>query len=265
MELRDPTQRPEPDEGWHCAFCDYRGKALTGEHVWPERFEVLFPGIQLAKHQRGTLLPEVQLSTWDAPPFSTKVPIDCARCNSDILRTIEREALRYIQPMALGAGVGGVPITARQKLAAFALRMFSVGQYTHPSARPIPRHHRELLISDHAPPLRAEVWAWAHSGTDISAWLQAGAAQVMWPGEAVPLGANSYRGILRIGHLVLEMAARTDGQTFPLIPSDRDAFLRLWPLNLSDILIWPPKHLLSEADWNAHLATLVSNIDLIAR
>jgi hypothetical protein len=42
---------------------------------------------------------------------------------------------------------GGLPLDAQRKIAAFALRMFAVAQYTHPTTRPIPRTHREHLVT----------------------------------------------------------------------------------------------------------------------
>ena len=91
-----------------------------------------------------------------------------------------------------------------------------------------------------------QVWAFCCDVGDLrgAIYLQAGTQRLARPGERLPDWANAYRGILRIGHLVLELAARNDGQTFPAIHQDGRAFVRLWPVDFSRIGIWPPVRLL---------------------
>jgi hypothetical protein len=146
-------------------------------------------------------------------------------------------------------------------LAAFALRMVAVAQYTHPERRPVPRHHREHLVTHRSPPQHAEVWAFYYTGDDtMDVVLQGGGQRLSGSNERVPEWANAYRGILRIGHLVLELAARTDNRPYPAIPADDRAFVRLWPMEFNRIPVWPPDRLLDHAEF----ARRLSSFDAVA-
>jgi hypothetical protein len=258
-DIVDPTRHPEEDEAHRCQFCSYRG-TLTREHVWPWALRRHFPEHTRAVHETGSTgqASAIPGTTWHAPAFTTRVKIDCHACNHDRLEKIERQAVPYIVPMARGVPApGGLQLDAQRKVAAFALRMIAVGQYTHPQLRPVPRNHREHLMLNLSPPQRMEVWAFCCEIGDLrgAIHLQAGTQRLARPGERLPDWANAYRGILRIGHLVLELAARNDGQTFPAIHQDSRAFVRLWPVDFTRIGVWPPVRLLSEQEFEARLAS----------
>src|ERR1700694_1480917 len=212
----DPTQHPEPDEAHHCQLCQFTG-SLTREHIWPWVLRKHFPEITRARHERGhTGKPQGKLArdTWQAPPFTASARIDCHRCNHNRLAKIENEAIPLVVPMVRGTGGFPLPLTAQRKLAAFAIRMIAVGQYTHPSQRPVIRAHREHLSAQLSPPPRMEVWAMCAERCSLTdtVHLQAASFQFAGPGETFPHWANAYRGILRFGHLVLEIAALHDGR-----------------------------------------------------
>jgi hypothetical protein len=257
-DIVDPAHQPEADERKRCQFCAYRG-TLTNEHIWPRRFRRNFPEFVSALHERGTTgagQEDVRV-TWEAPAFSTKRKITCDPCNHVRLEKIEREAVSYVVSMARGTMQGDLPLTAQRKLAAFALRMVAVGQYLHPQERPVPRSHRAHLALNLSPPQRTEVWAFCCADGDLhrAIRLQAGSQRLAAPGERMPVWANSYRGILRIGHLVLELAARMDGRSFPVLPPDSRAFVRLWPIEFNRVGIWPPDRLLTEVEFERRVAS----------
>lgn len=96
-QLVDPALHRERGESQRCAFCNYRGK-LTSEHIWPERFQTLFPELKMVKDQHGD--PRSPLE-FDAMAFTGKARIDCDRCNNIKLETIERAAMPHIKFLAL--------------------------------------------------------------------------------------------------------------------------------------------------------------------
>jgi hypothetical protein len=248
----DPVRRREPDESNRCAFCDFRGK-LTLEHVWPRRFDEEVTVTGLARHERGDMT-SMELESWRAGVFTARVRIDCDTCNNVKLETIEREAWPFVASMAFAEGAGVLSLTAQRMVAAFALRMFAVAQYTHPQARPIPRHHREYLVTQGSAPPRTEVWLWtcAFAGEALNPDINAASMPVARKGEALGGMANGYRGILRIGRLIIEIASRTDGMSFPMLPGRVRTYLRVWPItDLKRVIVWPPEQALTEAEWVA--------------
>jgi hypothetical protein len=206
-------------------------------------------------------IPSRPARRFNARAFSAKASIDCGRCNHELLNAIENEALPYVAAMASNIGTFPLGLVAQRKIAAFAFRMFAVTQYTHPAVRPIPRNHREHLVTHRAPPQRAEVWAMGYQGNREKVYVTCGGARLAGPRERLPDRANAYHGILRFGRLILEIAALTDGRPFPLLPDDPRSYLRLWPIELNRIGVWPPPRMLDEADWEGRLATLSENID----
>jgi hypothetical protein len=141
--------QPEEDESQRCQFCSYRGK-LTQEHLWPAAFKKYFPELRSARthHQRFDTYNPLGGHEWDALPFDSTVGIDCNVCNNQRLRGIEVEAAPWVWGMARGfRDPTALPPTAQGQLAAFALRMVTVGQYTQPRLRPVPRAHREHLVT----------------------------------------------------------------------------------------------------------------------
>jgi hypothetical protein len=256
----DPTLVPEQDESRRCQFCDYRGK-VTAEHIWPSQYQQITPGVRTAMHEQG-LIGAPTMRRFSAKAFSATARISCGKCNHERLKTIEDEALPYVAAMAANIGTIPLPLVAQRKLAAFALRMFAVAQYTHASARPIPRSHREHLITHRAPPQRVEVWAMGYQGAQERVHMTCAGARLAAPGERIPDRANAYHGLLRFGRLVLEIAALTDGRSFPFLPQDDRIFLRLWPIELNRVGIWPPVRMLGDAEWDGRIANLSANIDL---
>lgn len=235
-------------------FCSYKG-SLTREHVWPEQLKNVFNVVGLAKHQKGDKLGRTPLRTWDAAPFSTRIRLDCATCNNEHLRTIEVDAMPYIVPMATGRADGGIPLDGQRKVAAFGFRMFAVGQYTHPEARPIPRAHREHLVQHHSPPLRTEIWLWniAFDPDLLEPTIHCVAMPIADVGERLTSEPNAYHGLLRIGSLIIEVASRTDGRPYPLLPRASNRFIRIWPMDdFTRVVIWPPAAL-TEGEWLARL------------
>jgi hypothetical protein len=266
IHIVDPLIQPEHDESTRCQFCDYRGK-LTAEHVWPSQFRKITPGVSTVRHQLGTVGATGLNQEWLGAAFSAKVRIDCRKCNHERLKRIENDALPYFAAMA-ASPTGNWPLQpdAQRKVAAFALRMFAVTQYTHPSGRPVPRAHREHLASHRSPPPLVEVWAMGYGGANTDrVHTQAGASRLAGPGEPMPDRSNAYRGIMRFGHLVLEVAALTDGRAFPFLPEDDRIFLRLWPIEFDRVGIWPPSRMLDDADLAGRIANLSMNIDLLRR
>ena len=257
--ILDPSQHPEQDESQRCQFCVYRGK-LTAEHIWPWALRRHFPEIGSAMHERGGVgrSGPVPAVTWEGPPFTATARIDCHPCNHERLERIEREAAPVFAHVARGTlPRSGIRVNAQRKLAAFALRMVAVGQYTHATQRPVPRNHREHLATNLSPPPRMEVWAFCCEQHDVfeTVHLQAGAFVMARPGESFPPWPNAYRGILRFGNLVIELAARYDGSAFPAIPTDARAFMRLWPIDFNRIAVWPPDRIITEAQFERRLAS----------
>ncbi len=252
-QLLDPALNREPGESQRCAFCGYRGK-LTSEHVWPERFQTLFPELKMVKYQHGD--PRSPLK-FDAIAFTGKVRIDCDKCNNTKLERIESAAIPHIKFLALGIRAGVLPFEAQRKVAAFGVRMLAVGQYTHPHLRPIPRHHREHLVLNRSPPQHTEVSLWAYDGPDFQAPQVRGIPQkLMLPSERTPDWMNAYRGILRVGHLVIEVAARTDGRPLVFLPKPPGTFVRIWPIDLTRPQVWPPQKSMTEVGWEQRVADL---------
>ncbi len=266
VDIVDPLLRPEANESRRCAFCNYKGK-LTAEHIWPETIGKYIEVPGRPRHRRGTFsLPE-SVTTWEQKAFAATVHIDCNPCNHERLETIEREAIPYIVAMAFNPDDGGgLPLTARRKLAAFALRMFAVTQYTHQTVRPVPRSHREHLVSNHrAPPLITAVWLWRLAfdpGREFEPSIHGIPIRVARKGETLPAGNNAYHGLLRFGALVMEIASRIDGQPFPVSPVAPDAVIPIWPPDLGRVLSWPPKQVLSERDWQGRLDGLTESLYL---
>jgi hypothetical protein len=261
----DALGKPEPEkERRRCAFCDYRGK-LTREHVWPERFNNIIKVTGKTGYQRGDVRSAPE--TWEADAFSTTVRIDCGNCNHHVLRQIEDDAIiPYIAPMLFGQSGAGLHLTAQRKIAAFALRMFAVSQYTHPRHRPIPRHHREYLVTHRSPPPLTEVWVWMCVPGNNDAILPdifCASVAVSGKGERFSGRVNSYHGILRIANLVIEIASRTDGLAYPVVPDAPGAYLRIWPmLDFNRVYIWPPLRPLTEADYQTRVRGCVQAFDM---
>jgi hypothetical protein len=254
----DPALHPESGESRLCAFCSYRGK-LTGEHVWPQRFRDLFPQLGRTRHQRGDLQSPIE---FDAVAFTATVNIDCNTCNNQRLESIERDASPYVKAMALALTAQALPPDAQRRIAAFALRMFAVSQYTHPRTRPVPRRHREHLVMHQAPPDEVHAWIWGYNGRDVRAPQVRGSAQLIAaPGERLPKWANAYRGILRIGHLVIEMATRTDGIPFPFLTGVSEGALCIWPPEVGRVAVWPPGVLLDEDAWDELVSWLTKSVN----
>jgi hypothetical protein len=252
--ILDPSQHPEKDESERCQFCPYRGK-LTQEHIWPWRLRNHFPQLRTAAYTKGgftagRVAPDTE---WTGRPFASTASIDCHPCNHRRLERIEAEAIPLFVAMARGAlPKSGILPNNQRKLAAFALRMVAVGQYTDANTRPVPRAHREHLAQNASPPSRVEVWAFCceHGEVGIDTIELLGSSQrFAGMGEGIPHRANSYRGLLRFGRIVLELAARSDGGTVPVIPPDSRAFLRLWPLDLQRIGVWPPDRMITEEEF----------------
>ncbi len=258
-QLVDPALHRERGESQRCAFCNYRGK-LTSEHIWPERFQTLFPELKMVKVQHGD--PRSPLE-FDAMAFTGKVRIDCDRCNNIKLETIERAAMPHIKFLALAIHAGVLPFDAQRKLAAFGVRMLAVGQYTHTQLRPIPRHHREHLVLNRSPHQHTEVSLWAYYGPNFQAPQVRGIPQkVMLPGERSPDWINAYRGIVRIGHLVIEVAGRTDGRPVVFLPKPPGTFVRIWPIDLRGPQVWAPNKSMTEVGWEQRVADLDRAITL---
>jgi hypothetical protein len=254
-------QEPEVERG-RCAFCNYRGK-LTKEHVWPERFNNIIKVTGITGYERGDMASGP--TTWEAEAFSTTVRIDCGDCNHHRLRQIEDEAIiPYIAPMLYGQSAAALHLTAQRKIAAFALRMFAVSQYTHRRARPIPRHHREYLVTHRSAPPLAEVWLWRcvpETNDAILPDIYCASLRVSGKGERFSGRVNAYHGILRIAHLVVEIASRTDGLAFPLLPAAPGAYLRIWPMHdFNRAFIWPPKRALTEAAYQARVRACAESV-----
>jgi hypothetical protein len=255
---------PEVERG-RCAFCDYRGK-LTKEHVWPSQFNKVIKITGRAEHQRGDIT-TTEPERWRAEAFAASVRIDCGTCNHHKLRLIEDEAIiPYVAPMLAGQSGGGFHLEAQRKIAAFALRMFAVAQYTHPYFRPIPRSHREHLVTHRSPPPRTEVWLWTCPPATADMILPAiycGSLMVSGKGEQHSGRVNAYHGILRIAHLVIEIASRTDGLAFPVVPVAPGSYLRIWPiLDFNRIFIWPPAQALTEDDLAARIRGIGEGVEL---
>lgn len=254
VPILNPALNPEPEETTRCQFCSYQGK-LTREHVWPEAFKTYFPEVDRLHHQRFDFDIQGQQAghEWDAPAFNSTVAIDCKACNNQHLRRIEKDAATWIWGMTRGIRRRTLlTLTTQRKLAAFTLRMVAVGQYTRPQLRPVPRAHREYLITHRAPPPLVEVWAFYYEGNDQVFRIQAGPQGISGPGES-PVGPNAYRGVLRMGHLVLEIAARTDNLPYPFRPPDPRTFIPLWPIELNRVGIWPPERMLDDAELEGRL------------
>jgi hypothetical protein len=89
--------------------------------------------------------------------------------NNQRLRGIEVEAAPWVWGMARGfRQPTALPPTAQRQLAAFALRMVAVGQYTRPQLRPVPRAHREHFVTHRTPPPLVGCWAFYCEGNDAT-------------------------------------------------------------------------------------------------
>jgi hypothetical protein len=260
----DPLPTPEPERG-RCAFCDYRGK-LTKEHVWPHRLGKEFNIIGRARHELGDTRVGHDPETWMAEAWTATVRIDCHPCNHDRLRQVESEAMDLIVQMARGQWEGLLTLSDRRKIAAFAVRMLAVTQYTHKASRPVPRQHREHLVTHLSAPPNAEVWLWMcgfHDGDWLIPEIRCTSAQLAGKGERFSGRVNAYHGILRLGHLVIEVASRTDGLAFPIVPQAPGAVLRAWPiLNLRSVLVWPPAKTITAVEYRERLDSLTKPITL---
>jgi hypothetical protein len=253
VNISVPFITAEPRESSRCQFCDYEGSKLTDEHVWPGTLKDIFPPYAnfpaTATYNRGdTQLPN---QTWQGPLFSATVRVDCGPCNNKHLERIEREAKPFLARMAYGLSVD-LSLTMRRKLAAFGLRMVAVGQYLNES-RPIPRYHREHLVQHRAPPPAVEVWLWkctVQVPRVLGVYLHSLHIGAVPPFSAMP---NGYRGLTRLGQLGIELAARIDGGPFPFVRGVVDSFVRIWPLDLSRSVVWPPRIQLTEAEWEARI------------
>ena len=263
----DPAAAPEPDESRRCQFCVFRGP-LTREHVWPQQYRKMLPGVRNATHQRGSF-GTGPTHTWSAKAFSTQARITCHDCNHVRLRGIEEEALELFSALAATDPSNATSITtlssiAQRQLAAFALRMFAVTQYTNGTSRPVPRWHREHLVQHRSPPQHIDMWAFACAGATPEIRMQCGASRVAGPGEPLPLGANAYRGVLRFGSLVVEVAAMWSPRPFPIRPQDRRLYVPLWPLVIGRVGIWPPERWLDDSAYQGRLANLDGEVVLRA-
>lgn len=258
--LLSPVLQPEDDENRRCQFCSYRG-TLTREHLWPEAFQTYFPNFTGSVHQTWDIDGKHPPKEWVQPPFRIRRKIDCAKCNNERLRDIEVAAAPWIWRMAQGIGEPtALDLPTQQKIAAFALRMAAVGQYIGPDLRPVPRSHREHLVANGSPPPLVEVWAYLYSGIDwafrVETTPQAIAAA---PGEPVPSEPNAYFGLIRMGRLVLEIAAMTAGGgliPYPFHPPSFRSYTPIWPLVFGSTRVWPPAGMLSPDGLAQRLAAI---------
>jgi hypothetical protein len=252
VQILDPALHPEPDESRRCQFCSYEGK-LTREHLWPGEFKRLFPEAKSVRHERFDATNPPVPRTWQGPAFESTVTIDCAMCNNKHLRRIEREAAIWIFGMARGVRrPTPLHLETQRKLAAFALRMTSVAQYTGPDLRPIPRSHREHLVIHRTPPPAVEVWLSYYAGDDWAWRVQTTPQGISaGPGQSLQPGPNAYYGFLRVGHVVLQIAARTDGLPYPFRPRDPDIYIPIWPIEINRVGIWPPVRMINMAEMRA--------------
>jgi hypothetical protein len=262
----DPSLYPELNEAQRCAFCGYQGK-LTQEHVWPRRFRKLVKVTGNPQHMRGSYgrgsFGADVMQTWRAAPWTARVGIDCNHCNNVRLEYIERQAIRFVGPMAFSQREGGIPVPARQWLAAFALRMVAVGQYTHAQHRPIPRRHREYLVTNQAAPPPTAVWLWRYDfdvGQLMDVNIHCASMRAIRKGEPLPAWNNAYHGLLRVGALIMEVASRTDGRGYPEEPLAPGRMIPIWPLDIGRVLSWPPAHALSQGEWTQRVLSLDDSI-----
>ncbi len=176
------------------------------------------------------------MQTWRAAPWTARVGIDCNHCNNVRLEYIERQAIRFVGPMAFSQREGGIPVPARQWLAAFALRMVAVGQYTHAQHRPVPRRHREYLVTNQAAPPSTAVWLWRYDfavGQLMDVNIHCASIRAIRKGEPLPAWNNAYHGLLRVGALIMEVASRTDGRGYPVEPLAPGRMIPIWPLDIA--------------------------------
>lgn len=256
---------PEPNEGSRCAFCDYRG-TLTGEHIWPQGLLAAlgFPKSAKATVTRGGAPSAWPSTTWTTSAFAGEVRIDCDICNNRKLEAIEKAAKRWVVAMALGGSKGPLDAAAQRDVAAFALRMFAVAQYTNPTNRPIPRDHREFLVEHGEAPKAVRVWLWSYAGANPwSGRIYILPIEVRWPGDEGAMRENAYRGILRVGHLVIEIAASTNARPFPIAPRQVGAHLVIWPPDRPcQAVNWPPALALDEARLQERIDALLKSIEV---
>jgi hypothetical protein len=179
-------------------------------------------------------------------------------CNNRRLEAIEKAAKPYIAAMAVGDKGGPLDPAAQRAVGAFALRMFAVAQYTHPDNRPIPRHHREFLVEHGESPQEVRVWLWRYEGEKPwSSPIYLLPVDVRWPGDQGADRENAYRGILRVGHLVIEVAASTDARPFPVGPPRIGAHLDIWPPDEPrEAVDWPPVLILNDVSLQQRVDSL---------
>jgi hypothetical protein len=257
----DSTLQPEPYEGSHCAFCDYHGK-LTGEHVWPQRLiKALLPPGTLSATTRSGALPPDAITSWTTSALEGEVNIDCDKCNNSRLEAIEVAATPYVAAMAAGRQ-GPLDQSAQRAVAAFALRMFAVAQYTT-LHRGVPRSHREYLVTHGEPPVTARVWIWEYGGSGTSTIVRSRSKVIVWPGDHGAERPNAYQGILRVGRLILEVGATTDDRRYPVAPQGPGvAHLVIWPPHpRRSIVNWPPPVTTNDQAFDLRVAAMDSEIE----
>jgi hypothetical protein len=86
---------------------------------------------------------------------------------------------------------------------------------------------------------------------------------VLGPGQAQPNEPNAYHGLVRMGHVVIELGVRTDGLPYPLRPPDSRTFIPLWPLEVDRTGIWPPARMLTAAELDRRYEPTLGDFDLV--
>lgn len=95
--------------------------------------------------------------------------------------------------------------------------------------------------------------------------MQTASQAITGPGETAPKGPNAYFGLIRMGRLVLEIAAMTAGEElipYAFHPLSFRSYVPTWPLVFGSTRVWPPGDMLS-ADGPAQRLAAFENLGMV--
>jgi tetratricopeptide (TPR) repeat protein len=204
--------------------------------------------------------------TWRSDVGKGERAISCPRCNHEALEAIERAARPYVVEMARGEGEGPLDFAAQRAVSAFALRVLSVAQFNFRGQDHVPSEHRAFLVEHGEPPTDVGVWLLRYQGRNLHSTMirMPPPLRVAPSGAQLPESANGYHGVMRIGHLVMEIVAVTFQPAILLVPEDPSAHLRVWPPDAArSVVKWPPPVTIDEAAFQIRVHSTVRSPSLL--
>lgn len=158
-----------------CIFCGEPGLSRT--HVWPDWVNEMFPGetrevldVLIDHRAPGVDVTTPIAETKQGNLFTQKPYLACEPCNTGWMKQLEDEVSNFLRPILTGEG--GIELTEQQAitLAAWAMLITILAEYTLKGPNAISPRERDYLMKRGHPPGN---WAIFLAGLDGPFWSKA--------------------------------------------------------------------------------------------